>query len=293
MPGARCPASRCCWCPTPSSTSKSTTAPGAWAWRCNAPASASTSRPSPPSATRSTRAPCRFPRARAGARVRRRGGQRAAQAGLGRGDRRAAGAGAPAVTGDVVVASPRCAPSSMRRSMRCRPNWPRPGRRRRVQVLAQARARWPAPTWPPEVRLAPMGRLSVIAVAPDAGAQAAGVFNAAWRRILVSRQVQVQTATPPQSFQGDGVRLSALGGAPDSFRRGLARRLERQLPAGLRVLRRPHAGRTDHRPGRRARRSSTGRWPRYSGTGYCWAPSSSTPTAVRTPDARVPGYALA
>ena len=62
-----------------------------------------------------------------------------------------------------------------------------------------------------------MGRLSVIAVAPDAGAQAAGVFNAAWRRILVSRQVQVQTATPPQSFQGDGVRLSALGGAPDSF----------------------------------------------------------------------------
>lgn len=68
-----------------------------------------------------------------------------------------------------------------------------------------------------EIRLLPLGRQAVIAVAADAGAQGAGVFDTAWRRILVSRQVQVQAATPPQSFQDGSVRLTSLGGSATSF----------------------------------------------------------------------------
>lgn len=68
-----------------------------------------------------------------------------------------------------------------------------------------------------EIRLVSLGRQAVIAVAADAGAQGAGVFDSAWRRILTSRQVQVQTALPPQSMQDGGVRLSTLGGSSASF----------------------------------------------------------------------------
>ena len=127
--------------------------------------------------------------------------------------------GAPAVTGDVVIASPalraklNAALAALQTELASDPDAADAFKSWRQARAPLAGADMAAK----EVRLAPMGRLSVIAVAPDAGAQAAGVFNAAWRRILVSRQVQVQTATPPQSFQGDGVRLSALGGAPDSF----------------------------------------------------------------------------
>ena len=127
--------------------------------------------------------------------------------------------GAPAVTGDVVIASPalraklNAALDALQTELASDPDAADAFKSWRQARAPLAGADMAAK----EVRLAPMGRLSVIAVAPDAGAQAAGVFNAAWRRILVSRQVQVQTATPPQSFQGDGVRLSALGGAPDSF----------------------------------------------------------------------------
>ena len=191
--------------------------------------------------------------------------------------------GAPAVTGDVVIASPalraklNAALDALQTELASDPDAADAFKSWRQARAPLAGADMAAK----EVRLAPMGRLSVIAVAPDAGAQAAGVFNAAWRRILVSRQVQVQTATPPQSFQGDGVRLSALGGAPDSFdvvSRGdwnvnfpLASvssdgRMPDELIIDLAAAPAP-------RP--------PGRWPRYSGTGYCWAPSSSTPTAVR------------
>lgn len=127
--------------------------------------------------------------------------------------------GAPAVTGDVVIASPalraklNAALDALQTELSSDPDAADAFKSWRQARAPLASADMAAK----EVRLAPMGRLSVIAVAPDAGAQAAGVFNAAWRRILVSRQVQVQTATPPQSFQGDGVRLSTLGGAPDSF----------------------------------------------------------------------------
>ncbi|MEN4921229.1 cellulose biosynthesis cyclic di-GMP-binding regulatory protein BcsB [Achromobacter spanius] len=68
-----------------------------------------------------------------------------------------------------------------------------------------------------EIRLLPLGRQAVIAVSSDAGAQGAGAFDTAWRRILVTRQVQVQTATPPQTFQDGGLRLTNLGGSSTSF----------------------------------------------------------------------------
>ena len=68
-----------------------------------------------------------------------------------------------------------------------------------------------------EIRLAAMGRQAVIAVAADAGAQGAGAFDTAWRRILVTRQVQVKAATPPETFKDGGLRLTALGGSPNSF----------------------------------------------------------------------------
>jgi len=68
-----------------------------------------------------------------------------------------------------------------------------------------------------EIRLAAMGRQAVIAVAADAGAQGAGAFDTAWRRILVTRQVQVKAAMPPETFKDGGLRLTALGGSPNSF----------------------------------------------------------------------------
>ncbi len=67
------------------------------------------------------------------------------------------------------------------------------------------------------IRLLPLGRQAVIAVAADAGAQGAGVFDTAWRRILAGRQVQVQTASPPSSFQDGSLRLTSLGGSASSF----------------------------------------------------------------------------
>ena len=67
------------------------------------------------------------------------------------------------------------------------------------------------------IRLQPLGRQAVIAVAADAGAQGAGVFDTAWRHILASRQVQVQTASPPSSFQDGSLRLTSLGGSAASF----------------------------------------------------------------------------
>ena len=189
--------------------------------------------------------------------------------------------GAPAVTGDVVIASPALraklnaaldALQTELASTRTPQTRSSPGARH-ARAGRRRHGRQ-------EVRLAPMGRLSVIAVAPDAGAQAAGV--------------QCGVAPHPGVAPGTGADRHAAPVLPGRWRaperagrrarqlrRGRARRLERQLPAGLRVLRRPHAGRTGHRPAAAPGASSTGRWPRYSGTGYCWAPSSSTPTAVR------------
>ncbi|MBP6706858.1 MAG: cellulose biosynthesis cyclic di-GMP-binding regulatory protein BcsB [Achromobacter sp.] len=93
--------------------------------------------------------------------------------------------GAPAVTGDVVIASPalraklNAALDALQTELASDPDAADAFKSWRQARAPLASADMAAK----EARLAPMGRLSVIAVAPDAGAQAAGVFNAAWRRI--------------------------------------------------------------------------------------------------------------
>lgn len=127
--------------------------------------------------------------------------------------------GAPAVAGDVVIADAALtakyneALDALQAQLAADADAADAFKGWRQQRMPLAAAGLPAK----EIRLLPLGRQAVIAVAADAGAQAAGVFDTAWRRILVSRQVQVQTAAPPQSFQDGSVRLSSLGGSATSF----------------------------------------------------------------------------
>ncbi|WP_250439314.1 hypothetical protein [Delftia tsuruhatensis] len=68
-----------------------------------------------------------------------------------------------------------------------------------------------------QLRALPMGRQMVLAVASDAGARVAGLQEAALQRLLVSDNVMVAAAQPPQWDEAKGIRLSSLGGSPDSF----------------------------------------------------------------------------
>ncbi|KEH08023.1 hypothetical protein GY14_23060 [Delftia tsuruhatensis] len=68
-----------------------------------------------------------------------------------------------------------------------------------------------------QLRALPMGRQMVLAVASDAGARVAGLQEAALQRLLVSDNVTVAAAEPPQWDEAKGIRLSSLGGSPDSF----------------------------------------------------------------------------
>lgn len=127
--------------------------------------------------------------------------------------------GAPAVSGDVVIADA---------ALRGRYNEALDALAAQLAVDTDAaaafkswrQARMPlAGTDLPsgDIRLLPLGRQAVIAVAADAGAQAAGAFDSAWRRILVTRQVNVKTATSPQASDDGAVRLTTLGGSATSF----------------------------------------------------------------------------
>lgn len=127
--------------------------------------------------------------------------------------------GAPSVAGDVVIADAalgtkyNAALDALQAQLASDADAADAFKAWRQQRMPLAGAGLPSKT----IRLAPLGRQAVIAVAADAGAQGAGVFDTAWRRILASRQVQVQTATPPQSMPDGGVRLSSLGGSSASF----------------------------------------------------------------------------
>ncbi|VVD84413.1 hypothetical protein PCO31010_01296 [Pandoraea commovens] len=68
-----------------------------------------------------------------------------------------------------------------------------------------------------QVRLVSMGAQSVIAIAGDAGAQAAGLFDDSLRRILLSNSVSAPIAHTPDIEDKQVVRLSSLGGSSDSF----------------------------------------------------------------------------
>ncbi|WP_313702063.1 cellulose biosynthesis cyclic di-GMP-binding regulatory protein BcsB [Achromobacter sp.] len=127
--------------------------------------------------------------------------------------------GAPAVAGDVVIADAELstkyneALDALQAQLASDPDAADAFKAWRQQRMPLAGAGLASK----EIRLVSLGRQAVIAVAADAGAQGAGVFDTAWRRILASRQVQVQTALPPQSMQDGGVRLSTLGGSSASF----------------------------------------------------------------------------
>jgi hypothetical protein len=127
--------------------------------------------------------------------------------------------GAPAVSGDVVIADA---------SLRARYNEALDALQAQLASdadAADAFKAWRQQRMPlagadlpsKDIRLQALGRQAVIAIAADAGAQGAGAFDTAWRRILVTRQVNVKTATPPQTFADGGLRLTALGGSADSF----------------------------------------------------------------------------
>ncbi|WP_419342592.1 hypothetical protein ACM1PE_04225 [Achromobacter sp. PD1] len=127
--------------------------------------------------------------------------------------------GAPAVSGDVVIADA---------ALRARYNEALDALQAQLAQdadAAEAFKAWRQRRMPlagqdlpsKEIRLAPLGRQAVIAVAADAGAQGAGAFDTAWRRILVTRQAQVKTAEPPQASGEGGMRLTALGGSSASF----------------------------------------------------------------------------
>jgi len=68
-----------------------------------------------------------------------------------------------------------------------------------------------------EIRLAMLGRQTVITLATDAGASTAGVFDASLHHILTSPQALVPVATSLELEEGHVVHLSSLGGTADSF----------------------------------------------------------------------------
>ena len=68
-----------------------------------------------------------------------------------------------------------------------------------------------------QIRLAPLGAHTVIAVAADAGAQAAGLFDNTLRRTLTTDSLVAPIARPDARDSGSVVRLSSLGGSAQSF----------------------------------------------------------------------------
>ncbi len=70
----------------------------------------------------------------------------------------------------------------------------------------------PGATASHQIRLATLGARPVIAVAEDAGAQAAGIFADVWRNLLVTRQATVLRADAPDAEDRSMIRLAGFGG---------------------------------------------------------------------------------
>lgn len=66
------------------------------------------------------------------------------------------------------------------------------------------------------VRLMRLAGQPLIAVAPDAGAKAAGLFDDLWRKIAISKSVVIRSANDSSS-ESSAVSLTRLGGAATSF----------------------------------------------------------------------------
>lgn len=68
-----------------------------------------------------------------------------------------------------------------------------------------------------QIALSVLGAHSVITIASGAGAQAAGIFNDTWRRILTSHSVRVKNAAAPLLSSGATIPLNTLSSSADSF----------------------------------------------------------------------------
>lgn len=68
-----------------------------------------------------------------------------------------------------------------------------------------------------QMQLRSLGSQTLVAVAADAGAEAAGVFDGRWRNVLVSRQAEVKDVGEALANEHGHLRLSALGGNFDTF----------------------------------------------------------------------------
>lgn len=68
-----------------------------------------------------------------------------------------------------------------------------------------------------QLQLLSLGRQALVAVAADAGAKAAGVFDAHWRNVLVSREAQVKDVGEALRNDHGHLRLSSLGGNFGTF----------------------------------------------------------------------------
>ncbi|PVX79935.1 cellulose biosynthesis cyclic di-GMP-binding regulatory protein BcsB [Paraburkholderia unamae] len=68
-----------------------------------------------------------------------------------------------------------------------------------------------------QIRLATLGEHTVLAVSPDAGAQAAGLFDDTLRRVLTTDSVVAPIARPDQRNNGKFVSLANLGGSAQAF----------------------------------------------------------------------------
>lgn len=68
-----------------------------------------------------------------------------------------------------------------------------------------------------QLQLLSLGRQALVAVAADAGAKAAGVFDVHWRNVLVSREAEVKQVGEGLRNDHGHLRLSALGGNFGTF----------------------------------------------------------------------------
>lgn len=68
-----------------------------------------------------------------------------------------------------------------------------------------------------QMQLLSLGRQALVAVAADAGAKAAGVFDGHWRNVLVSRQAEVKQVGEALRSEHGHLRLSTLGGNFGTF----------------------------------------------------------------------------
>lgn len=90
-----------------------------------------------------------------------------------------------------------------------------------VKALDEWRARHATASQGPlasqQIKLVSLGHQAVIAVAADAGAKAAGVFDSHWRNVLIRPDVVVHAVNETDGVDDRHVRIATLGGSSSAF----------------------------------------------------------------------------